>query len=211
MNTRQNKERKFWNKFAKHYDLFIKKTQSEAYESIFKNLNLDLNSNHKALEIGTGTGLIPFVIHSKVSSITATDISPEMIRIAKKRQEELNIQNIDFQVQDCYELKIPNNSFDVVIASNLLHLLYNVELPLNEIKRVLKKDGFFITPTFCVGESMKSKIISNITGFLSGFKIINKWSFNEFKNILSSHGFKIEKELRIESRFPLIYLVLKKQ
>lgn len=209
MQNRQEKETRFWNKFASHYDTFIKKTVDKTYQLVLENIDLELNKNCRVLEIGTGTGIIPFSICSKVSSVIATDISQEMIRIAKQKQKECEVKNIDFQVQDCYKLELPDNSFDIVIASNVLHLLYEPEKPLNEVKRVMKENGIFIAPTFCVGEKMKSKIISTVAGFFSGFKIVNKWRFNEFKDLLTKNGFIIDKELKIDGRFPMVYLVMK--
>lgn len=210
MKTRQLKEQRFWDKFARYYDLFIKKTLGKTYEVIFENIETELNPNQNILEIGTGTGIIPFSIYTKVNSIVATDISPEMILIAKQKQSELHIKNIDFQVQDAYQLSFADHSFDLVIASNILHLLYEPEQPISEIKRVMKDDGAFIAPTFCVGESMKSKIISSIAGALSGFKIVNKWCIRDFTSMLESHGFEIKKVLKVEGRFPLAYVVMKK-
>lgn len=210
MENRQHKERKFWDWFAKKYDLFIEKTQSKIYQSILDNIEIELNIDFKVLEIGTGTGIVPFSICSKVSSIVATDISPKMIQIAKQKQKDLNINNINFQVQDACNLALPDHSFDLVIASNLLHLLYEPEKALNEVKRVMKDKGRFIAPTFCVGEKTKSKIISNVVGFLSGFKIVNQWNFNDYKHFISENAFFIEKEVEIDGRFPLSYFVLKK-
>jgi len=162
------------------------------------------------LEIGTGTGMVPFSICSKVSSIIATDISPKMIQIAKHKQKDLKVENIDFQVEDTYNLLLPDNSFDLVIASNLIHLLYEPEKALNEVKRVMKDNGLFFAPTFCVGENTKSKIISNVVGFLSGFKFVNQWSFNDYKLFLKENGFIIEKTVLIDGRFPLTHIVMKK-
>lgn len=210
MDNRQNKERKFWDRFANKYDSFIKNTVSKTYKIIIENLNSDLNINHKVLEIGTGTGIIPFSICSKASTILATDISVEMINIAKQKQINLNINNIDFQVQDSYNLPLPDKSFDVVIASNIFHLLYEPEKPISEVKRVMKDNGIFIAPTFCVGENMKSKIITTLAGIFSGFKIINKWSINDFKTMLTNNGFNIIKIIRIDGRFPLVYVVMTK-
>jgi ubiquinone/menaquinone biosynthesis C-methylase UbiE len=210
MNNRQNKERKFWDKFANNYDAFIKNTVEKTYRAVLENMDSELNSHQKVLEIGTGTGVIPFSIYPKVSSIIATDISPEMIRIAKQKQLNLNIENIDFQMQDSYNLTYPDKSFDIVIASNLLHLLYEPEKPINEVKRVMKDTGTFIAPTFCVGEDFKSKMITSIAGFFSGFKVVNKWSINDFKVMLSKNGLIIDKAIRIDGRFPLAYIVMKK-
>lgn len=209
MNNRQSNERKFWDKFATHYDSFIRNVFGKAYKSILENIDSELNVNQTVLEIGTGTGIIPFAIYSKVSSIVATDISPDMIKIAAQKQVDLNIRNIVFQVQDSYNLTFPDKSFDVVIASNLLHLLYEPEKPIAEVKRVMKDNGIFIAPTFCVGENTKSRVISTVAGKISGFKIINNWSIRDFKVMLTNNGFNITKIVRIDGRFPLVYVVLK--
>ena len=210
MDNRQNKERRFWDRFANFYDSFIDKVFKKTYKTILENMNSDLNLNHHVLEIGTGTGTIPFAIGSKVSSIIATDISPEMIRIANRKLIKSKNKNIEFQIQDSYNLTFPDKSFDIVIASNLLHLLYEPEKALHEIKRVLKDNGIFIAPTLCVGENIRSKMIATLIGSLSGFKVVNKWSFIDFKSMLTHNGFGIYKDLRIEGRFLTAYIVMKK-
>jgi ubiquinone/menaquinone biosynthesis C-methylase UbiE len=210
MDIRQNKERRFWDRFANYYDSFIDKVFKKTYKTILENIDSDLNISHNVLEIGTGTGIIPFSICSKVSSIVATDISPEMVRIANQKLKRLKIKNIDFQIQDSYNLTFPDKSFDIVIASNLLHLLYEPEKPIAEIKRVMKDTGIFIAPTLCVGENTKSKIIATIIGSLSGFKVVNKWSYKGFNSMLTNNGMVIYKMLRIEDRLPTAYIVMKK-
>ncbi|MDO9255239.1 MAG: class I SAM-dependent methyltransferase [Bacteroidales bacterium] len=210
MNNRQKNERRFWDKFAAHYDSFVRNIFGKTYKSILENIDLEINVNQTILEIGTGTGIIPFAISSKVSSIVATDISPDMIKIAAQKQADLNIRNLDFQVQDSYNLAFPDKSFDVVIASNLLHLLYEPEKPIAEVKRVLKDNGVFIAPTLCVGENTRSKIIATVIGSLSGFKVVNKWSFQDFKSMLTKNGFAVQKALRIEGKLLTAYIVMKK-
>jgi ubiquinone/menaquinone biosynthesis C-methylase UbiE len=209
MDNRQKKERRFWDRFANYYDSFINKVFRKSYSFILENIEPDLNLNHNVLEIGTGTGIIPFSICSKVSSIVATDISPEMVRVAKQKLLKAKIKNIDFQIQDSYNLTLPDKSFDIVIASNLLHLLYDPEKPINEVKRVMKDNGIFIAPTLCAGENTKSKIIASIIGTLSGFKVVNKWSINEFKNMLTDNGFIITRTVIIYDKIPLAYVVMK--
>ena len=210
MGNRQYKERRFWDRFANYYDSFIDKVFRKTYTTILENIDSDLNISHNVLEIGTGTGTIPFSISSKVSSIVATDISPEMVRIANQKLKRLKIKNIDFQIQDSYNLTFPDKSFDIVIASNLFHLLYEPEKPINELKRVMKDNGIFIAPTLCVGENTKSKIIATIVATLSGFKVVNKWSFNAFKIMLTNNGLFIYKQIRIGGIIPTAYILLKK-
>jgi len=210
MDTRQKKERRFWDRFANYYDSFINKVFKKSYSFILETIESDLNLNHNVLEIGTGTGIIPFSIYSKVSSIIATDISPEMVRVAKQKLIKAKINNIDFQIQDSYNLTLKDKSFDIVIASNLLHLIYDPEKPINEVKRVMKDSGIFIAPTLCAGENIKSKIIASIIGTISGFKVVNKWSIDEFKNMLTDNGFIITRTVIIYDKIPLAYVVMKK-
>jgi len=211
MDNRQKKEKKIWDKIASNYDSFIKKMFDNTYKSILENIDIELRTNHNVLEIGTGTGIISFSICSKVSSIVATDLSPEMVRFANQKQKDSNIENIDFQIQDSYNLTFADKNFDIVIASNLLHLLYDPVKPIHEVKRVMKDNGIFIAPTFCAGENIKSRIIATVGRILFGFKIVNKWSIDGFKSMLTNNGLIIEKALRIEGRFPLAYVVLKKK
>lgn len=211
MDNRQNKERRFWNRFASIYDSFINKIFRKTYSLIIENLDAELNSTYNVLDIGTGTGIIPFSICSKVSSVVATDISPDMIRVANEKQKKSNIGNIDFQVQDSYSLTFPDKSFDVVIAANLLHILYEPDKPINEVKRVMKADGIFIAPTLCVGENTRSSIIAGMIGAISGFKVVNKWSVDEYKSMLINSGFNIIKTILIDNKIPLAYIVMNNQ
>jgi len=74
MINRQLKENTFWNIFANHYDFFIKIMFRKTYKKILFHLNSELESTQKILDIGTGTGIIPFSICPKVKSVVATDI-----------------------------------------------------------------------------------------------------------------------------------------
>ena len=74
--------------------------------------------------------------------IVAIDISEEAIKKAKKKLEEVN-KNIDFKVDNCENLSLDSDTFDVVYGSGILHHL-DFKKSLNEINRVLKKDGTII-------------------------------------------------------------------
>jgi len=210
MNNQEKNGRKFWDRFATFYDRFINKVFRRTYVTILQNIEADLDLNHSVLEIGTGTGIIPFSIYAKVSSIIATDISPGMIQIAKQKLGKSEISNVEFQIQDSNNLPYPDKSFEIVIASNLFHLLYEPEKTIIEVRRVLKDNGILIAPTLCVGENTKSKIVAIVIGFLSGFLVVNKWSFQDFQSMLTNNGLVICKAQRIEGKLLTAYVVVKK-
>ena len=57
-----------------------------------------------------------------------------------------------FSVQDMFHLPYADQSFDVVIVSNALHIVPHPERALTELRRVLKNDGMLIAPTFTHAE-----------------------------------------------------------
>ena len=108
------------------------------------------------LELATGTGLIAKNIVNAAAHIEATDASPEMIAEAKRDNRSAKLH---FSVQDMFRLPYVEESFDVVIVSNALHIVPQPEKALAEIRRVLKDDGVLIAPTFThAGNSFPGKV-----------------------------------------------------
>jgi ubiquinone/menaquinone biosynthesis C-methylase UbiE len=209
MKNRIEKERRFWNLFSAKYDRFINSTLGTTYQQLYQKLIADVSGSSKILEVATGTGLLAFEICNNVNSINAIDIAPEMIQIAREKQHQKSISNIVFEVGDSRNLLFEDSSFDVVIASNVLHLLFEPEKSLSEIRRVLKPDGIAILPTFCHAENIQSRIIS---GFMSlfGFRARNKWSTKSFVLFLDNNRFAIIKSQIIPGKIPLMYCLAKK-
>jgi ubiquinone/menaquinone biosynthesis C-methylase UbiE len=209
MKSRIEKESRFWNFFSTKYDRFINITLNDTYRQLYQLLKTDVTGTGKILEVATGTGLLAFEICNNVKSINAIDIAPEMIKIAREKQKQKNVLNIIFEVGDSCNLAFENASFDVVIASNVLHLLFEPEKSLAEIRRVLKPDGIAILPTFCHADNLQSRIISGFMSLFS-FRARNKWSTKSFILFLENNRFAIIKSQIIPGKIPLMYCVAKK-
>ncbi|MBK6964600.1 MAG: class I SAM-dependent methyltransferase [Bacteroidales bacterium] len=210
MKTIFEKEISYWNSFSGRYDNFIKYTLGNTYQVLFKDLKEDVTPADNVLEVATGTGILTFEICRQAKHIDAIDIAPEMIRIAQVKQAEKNIMNIDFRIGDISDLPFREKTFDVVLASNVLHLLSDPNRALFEINRVLKPNGKAILPTFCHGENIISRTISFLMS-LSGIKIRNKWSTESFKYFVESSGFKMLRVEVIQGKIPLVYLTAEKK
>ena len=90
-----NKSEKFWNKVAKKYSKSDVKDK-EVYNKTLDDTRKFLEKNAVVLEIGCGTGTTALKLAGSVNNMTATDISANMIAIAKEKAEEQSIQNIHF-------------------------------------------------------------------------------------------------------------------
>lgn len=202
-------ERKFWNSKAKDYDTVVNKFFPKIYESVIENLIKDTSQSKNLLEVATGTGILAIKLSNYVADITAIDVSPAMLEIARAKAEKAQVNNIDFRIGDACNLEFKNNSFDTVLASNVLHLLFQPDIALQEMRRVLYDDGVLITPTFCHGSNFKSVILSRIFSIL-GQKTRSRWNPQSFMKFVENNGFKITKDIYVSGTIPLVYLVAKK-
>ena len=108
----------FWDKNAGRYDRFMRKDRA-AYDEMYE-LIQPVVRHKTGLELATGTGLIAKNIVNAAAHIEATDASAEMIAEAKRDNHSAKLH---FSVQDMFRLPYANQSFDVVIVSNALHIV----------------------------------------------------------------------------------------
>ena len=205
----KNTETEYWDDKASEYDNHLKKSES-AYLKIIELIKSEINKTQTLLDIGTGTGEIPIAIADHAGEIIANDFSQEMINLANTKIEESGINNVRFQIQDCHDLDYKDEMFDVIIASNLLHLLDRPEQFLSSLKRILKKNGILIIPTFLHSESLKTKIISQILKF-KGHPINTRFDSNGLIEFITHCGFKVEKRIFLKNIMPILFVVATKE
>ena len=180
-------ERKgFWNKNAGRYDRFMRKDRA-AYEKMYGLIRPVVKAK-TVLEVATGTGLIAKNIVNAAAHIEATDASAEMILEAKRGNQSAKLH---FSVQDMFRLPYAQKSFEVVIASNALHIVPHPEKALQEIRRVLKDDGVLIAPTFThAGNSVSGKAKAFFMS-MAGFPLHSRWTSEEYLCFLRQNGWSV--------------------
>ena len=149
---RQKKERAIWDKQAAGYDNRVFRMYENAYDLSIQKIRSVLSPDHKVLEIGCGTGIISLGIAPYVESVIAADISPRMLSMAKSKAESSSISNVDFRLYDGYSIPCADESFDVVLLFNTLHVVKEPESLLREANRLLKPSGCLLSATDCYGE-----------------------------------------------------------
>src|SRR3989338_11209654 len=77
-----------------------------------------INQGKDILEVGCGTGLFTEKLAKTGAAITALDISPDLLNLAKNR---IKTENIIFVLGDLENLEFADNSFDAVVGVSILH------------------------------------------------------------------------------------------
>jgi len=94
-----------------------------------------------AADIGTGTGYFLPVLSSRFAKVVAVDPEPEMLRLARQRDELKSVRNIDYREGSLERLPIEEGEVDLLIASLVLHHLPQPAEAFDEMYRCLKREG----------------------------------------------------------------------
>ena len=107
--------------------------------------SLQFCNNKTVLDIASGEGYGTYMLSQQSKKIIGVDIDKDAIDHAKIKYE--NHDNITFIHGSCLDIPVIDNSIDVVVSFETIEHIYEHEIFLKEIKRVLKKDGILIIST----------------------------------------------------------------
>ena len=190
----------FWDKIAGRSDRVMRK-DAAAYDRLYELLRPVVRQK-TVLELATGTGLIAKHIVRYADHIEATDASQKMIEQAKQGVKSAKLY---FSVQDMFHLPYADQSFDVVIVVNALHIVPEPEKALSEIRRVLKDDGVLVAPTFTHADNAFFGKVKAFFMRLAGFPLHSKWTSHEYLAFLRENGWTVQKSTVLKASFPLAY------
>lgn len=137
-----------WNRFAagwKKWDPVTIEFLQPMKEAIIN--YLQPKDGQKILDIAAGTGEPALSIAASIKNgvVTITDISEEMMEIAREKAIAKELSNIETVICDASDLPFENGSFDAVSCRFGFMFFPDIQLAANEIYRVLKPGGRFAT------------------------------------------------------------------
>lgn len=197
----------FWDKVAGFYDLFENAYNSKANSDMCKYVASLCKSTDSILECACGTGMITEAITSVGATIIATDYSDGMLKKATKKCSRFG--NVTFSNANIYNLRFQNDSFDKVIAGNVIHLLDNPSDVLNELLRVCKIGGSVIIPTYVNNERKTGSIVKLIKKSGADFK--RQFDFELYKKFFLDLGYSDVDYYLADGRMPCAVAIIKKK
>ena len=210
-----NKTEKFWDKVANKFDKRFKKLDQTEIKTL-ENTKKYLNVRHIVLDYGCGTGAMAIEIAENVKKIHGIDISQKMIDVAKRKAAARKIENIDFIQSTIFDERYKRESFDVILAFNILHFLEDTQRVMTRINELLKREGLIISVTPCLGEK---KSFINILIFLLVFlqtklgmaPYMRFFRISEFEDLIANANFQIVETESLHSISEQYFIVAKKR
>lgn len=114
------------------------------------------------LEFGVGHGWnLPLMVRH-FGKITGVDISPSAI----VESVEYAFKNVELKVLKGEKLPFKNNSFDFIVATEVLEHVADLEKTVSELKRVTKKGGYILVsvPTYLNLRGVSKRVMETILG-----------------------------------------------
>ncbi|MDD5015040.1 MAG: class I SAM-dependent methyltransferase [Atribacterota bacterium] len=147
-----------WNEMATHF----KRPKKENYylKGILKKLNIDSNST--VLDIGCGPGTLTIPLAKKVKSVTALDVSGEMLKLLRERAKEEGLNNITYINKAWEDVVIGEDikKHDIVIASRSL-CMFDLKEALFKMNNTTRKYAYL---TVCIGNDITDREICIAVG-----------------------------------------------
>ncbi|MCA9401084.1 MAG: class I SAM-dependent methyltransferase [Candidatus Omnitrophica bacterium] len=186
-----DRAKQFWDKAARKYAKSPVRDQ-KGYEKTLNDTKKYLDESKKVLEIGCGTGTTALLLAPFCKSYTATDISPEMIQIAKERKGTAAVNNVEFYPAELFDAKIAEQGYDVILAYNLIHLLDDTDTVIKRVHDLLNPGGIFIAKTACLKEqSVFWPLAAGIVSKIMGIPYLNNYTVDQLEDHIQQAGFHI--------------------
>lgn len=174
-----------FNKYESNNPL-LKLLMNNFFKDLKSNLySININS---VLDVGCGEGYVTNCIKQckKEAHVEGIDYFDDVIEIATNLHPE-----IKFSQGSAYNLAYKDNTFDLIVASEVLEHLEQPENAICEIKRVSNKYCIITVPNepfFRLANLMRFKYISSY-GNTPGH--VQNWTNNDFKMMLEKHFTKV--------------------
>jgi ubiquinone/menaquinone biosynthesis C-methylase UbiE len=195
-----------WSRAAPYYDRFLRATSSAEYARLHELVAEDLAGAAEVLDAATGTGELALLAAALPAHVTACDLAPEMIQVARRKTPPPEGQPIDWAVGDVCALAYPDDRFDAVVMANVLHLLPAPGRAVEQAQRVLRPGGALIAPTYCWGAGRIPRGQQAAMRLL-GVRVHTRWSPEGYQQFLEASGFDVCRFEILPARPPLAYAV----
>jgi 2-polyprenyl-3-methyl-5-hydroxy-6-metoxy-1,4-benzoquinol methylase len=202
------KPEKFWDRLAGTYDNSEPSTDPLHIKTVAAAQKY-LDVGDVVLDYGCATGITALEIAGHVKAVHGIDISSKMIETAKRKTGERKVKNVDFAQATIFDERLKKESFDAILAFNVLHLLEDPQKAVQRIDELLKPGGLIISSTACMGEN-RAALISVLLSLVMKIGIIPPLKFftvSELEDVIAKGNFQIV-EAESLTRNPTSYFIV---
>lgn len=187
---------RFWDRAARKYAK-SPIADMEGYERTLDHARRYLKSSDAVFEFGCGTGTTALKLAPSVARLVATDVSSEMVVIAREKAAAEGCANAEFLVATPDSAPYPDAAFDAVLCFNVFHLIEDRAAALRGAHRLLKPGGVFISKTPALKEmGFLIRLFVPVMQVLGQAPYVGFFNTEELEREIAGAGFEIVERAR---------------
>ncbi|MFG1705678.1 class I SAM-dependent methyltransferase [Nonomuraea sp. M3C6] len=124
-----------------HHESVLRSHRWRTAENSAAYLLPHLKPHMKVLDVGSGPGTITADLAARVGHLTASEVTPDALDLARAEITARGLANVDFAVADVHALEFAGQTFCVVHAHQVLQHVGDPVRALSEMRRVTKPGG----------------------------------------------------------------------
>ncbi len=101
-----------------------------------------LDATMRALDYGSGTGMLSFPLHELLGHITLKDTSPGMLAVAEEKIAAWGVANMTTRLMDLTAAPMPDERYDLIYSSMTLHHIPDTDAILKVFHDLLTPGGW---------------------------------------------------------------------
>ncbi|GJI87953.1 class I SAM-dependent methyltransferase [Duganella hordei] len=155
------------------------------------------------LDLGCGAGHAGFAVAPVAESVTAFDLSAQMLEVVAGAARERGLTNIATRQGNVSQLPFADASFCMVVTRFSAHHWFDVPAALREVKRVLKPRGLFVVIDITAPENPLHDTTLQAVELLRDGSHVRDYRPSEWCAMLAEAGFKCERvsDWKLEMKF----------
>lgn len=147
----------------------------------------------RVLDLGCGAGHASFAVAPGAASVTAFDLSPEMLAVVGAAAQQRGLHNVATERGNAASLPFADAAFDMVVTRFSAHHWLDVPAALREVKRVLTPDGLAVVIDITAPEAPLHDTTLQAVELLRDGSHVRDYRPSEWEAMLAATGFHAER------------------
>lgn len=159
----------------------------------------------RVLDLGCGWGTFCFALGHRVREMVGLDFSQKSVELCERRLPATGLDNVSFVCADARATGMEAESFDLIIAADLMEHLYpdDSREVVQECFRLLRPGGYLSLWTPHRGHILEALKSRNIL-LKRDVSHVDYKSMARLKSLVEEAGFVVEKAYYAESHLPVL-------
>jgi ubiquinone/menaquinone biosynthesis C-methylase UbiE len=149
-----------------------------------------LQGTEHVLDLGCGAGHAALAVAPAAASVTAVDVTPDMVATASELAAQRGVANVSVQVADVADLPFQDEQFDIVTSRVAAHHFAEPRAALAEALRVLRPGGRLLLIDSVAPPDAALDTFLNCVELLRDASHVRDWRSAEWVAMLEAAGFQ---------------------